>query len=100
MLKRKSFQRLTFVAGTALFAAVLWTNADALMGQDKVFLREDGSAVIVRQNVEPQTDRSFVQYDTEEDDVQFGDIIKTEEGKQIVFAIAEDGSYLTTAWEE
>ena len=35
-----------------------------------------------------------------EEDVQFGDIIETEEGKQIVFANAEDGSYLTTKWEE
>ncbi len=99
MLTSKSFQRLTFVAGTALFAAVLWTNADALMGQDKVFLKEDGSTVIVRQNLDSKTDRSSVQQDTEKEDVQFGDIIETEEGKQIVFAIAEDGSYLTTEWE-
>ncbi len=100
MLTSKSFQRLTFVAGTVLFAAILWTNADALMGQDKVFLKEDGSAVMVRQNLDSKTERSSVQHDMVEEDVQFGDIIETEEGKQIVFAIAEDGSYLTTKWEE
>ena len=60
MLTSKSFQRLTFVAGTVLFAAILWTNADALMGQDKVFLKEDGSAVMVRQNLDSKTERSSV----------------------------------------